>query len=289
MPLYSKWAQLLGKIGTNLFGLNWAVLGGTAKTYLWVTLWHNCYPEVLLGLHRISAGKQQIALDIILTSLYTYILSFELDAAKRRISVKTKVVWFIAAFIVAPLLPLCYGQANQPANISGYNPGNNQAYTYSVTNSGQPQNNGTVQYGGAGAYTAGPAPARQPVVVQPPVQPRVAYQQTIPQTQVNPQLQPLSKAVPKKKPVQSARAANANRLLTAQPSNQQQQIAAARQYQPNYPAQPRPVVQQRYYQQPQTGYYSNPYQTQYSANPNYYQGYYNNWGSSGQACAPGKA
>ena len=51
-----------------------------------------------------------------------------------------------------------------------------------------------------------------------------------------------------------------------------------------------PVVQQRYYQQPQTGYYSNPYQTRYSANPNYYRGYYNNWGSSsGQACPPGRA
>ena len=176
---------------------------------------------------------------------------------------KTKVVWFIAAFVIAPLLPLCYGQANQIDNRLGYNPGNTQTYTYSVTNSGQPQYNGTVQYGGSGAYTAGPAPARQPVVAQPPVQPRVAYQQTIPQTQGNQQVRPLSKAASKKKPVRSARAANTSRLITAQPLNQRQQVPVARQYQPNYPAQTRPVVQQGYYQQPQTGYYSNPYQTRY--------------------------
>jgi hypothetical protein len=204
-------------------------------------------------------------------------------------SVKTKVVGFIAAFVIAPIFPLCYGQANQVDNRLGYNPGNTQTYTYSVTNSGQPQYKGTVQYGGPGAYTAGPAPVRQPTVVQQPVQPRVAYQQTIPQTQGNQQVRPQPTTNPKKKPVQSARAANTSRLITAQPANQRQQVPTARQYQPNYPAQQRPVVQQGYYQQPQTGYYSNPYQTQYSANPNYYQGYYNNWGSSGQACPPGRA
>ena len=118
---------------------------------------------------------------------------------------KTKVVWFIAAFAIAPLFPLCYGQANQVDNRLGYNPGNTQTYTYSVTNSGQPQYNGTVQYGGPGAYTAGPAPARQPVVAQQPIQPRVAYQQTIPQTQGNQQLRPQPTTKPKKKPVQSAR------------------------------------------------------------------------------------
>ena len=204
---------------------------------------------------------------------------------------KTKVVWFIAAFVTAPLFPLCYGQANQVDNRLGYNPGNTQTYTYGVTNSGQPQHNGTVQYGAPGAYTSGSAPARQPGVAQQSVQPRVAYQQTIPQAQVNQQLRPLSKAASKQKPVRSARATNTSRLIAAQPANQKQQVPVARQYQPNYPAQPRPVVRQGYYQQPQTGYYSNPYQaqTQYSANPNYYQGYYNNLGSSGQACAPGRA
>jgi hypothetical protein len=204
-------------------------------------------------------------------------------------SVKTKVVWFIAAFVIAPIFPLCYGQANQVDNRLGYNPGNTQTYTYSVTNSDQPQYNGIVQYGGPGAYTAGPAPVRQSTVAQRPVQPRVAYQQTIPQTQGNQKVRPQPTIKPKKKPVQSARAANTSRLITAQPANQRQQVPTARQYQPNYPAQPRPVVQQGYYQQPQTGYYSNPYQTQYSANPNYYQGYYNNWGSSVQACPPGRA
>ncbi|MGO9571522.1 MAG: hypothetical protein ACLP5H_28700 [Desulfomonilaceae bacterium] len=202
---------------------------------------------------------------------------------------KTKVVWFIAAFVMAPLLPLCYGQANQLDNRSGYNPGNTQTYTYSVTNSGQPQYTGAVQYGGTGAYTAAPAPARQPVVTQQPVAPRVAYQQPITQAQGNQQLRQSTKAVSKKKSVQNARAANTSRLIAAQPANHRQQVPTTRQYQPNYPAQPRPV-QQGYYEQPQTGYYSNPYQTQYSANPNYYQGYYNNWGSSSaQACAPGRA
>ena len=154
---------------------------------------------------------------------------------------KTKVVWFIAAFVTAPLFPLCYGQANQVDNRLGYNPGNTQTYTYSVTNPGQPQYNGTVQYGGPGAYTAGPAPARQPVVAQQPIQPQVAYQQTIPQTQGNQQVRPQSTTKPKKKAVQSARPANTGRLIAAQPANQRQQVPAARQYQPNCPAQPRPV------------------------------------------------
>src|SRR3990172_745655 len=119
-------------------------------------------------------------------------------------SLKARVVWFIAAFAIAPLLPLCYGQANQVDNRLGYNPGNTQTYTYSVSNSGQPQYNGTVQYGGPGAYTAGPAPSRQPAVPQQPVQPRVAYQQTIPQTRANQQLRPQPTTKPKKKAVQSA-------------------------------------------------------------------------------------
>jgi hypothetical protein len=39
-----------------------------------------------------------------------------------------------------------------------------------------------------------------------------------------------------------------------------------------------------------TSYYRNPYEIQYKTAPNYYQGYsYSGWGSSGQACAPGKA
>jgi hypothetical protein len=202
--------------------------------------------------------------------------------------VKTKVVWFIAAFIMAPLLPLCYGQANQLGYQSGYNPGNTQTYTYTVTGSDQPQYNGAPQYRGPGAYTAVPSSRQQTAVAPQPVAPRVAYQQPIPQAQANQQLRPLSQATTKKKPVRSARAARNTGSLIAAPANQQQQVPAARQYQPNYPAQTRPVYRQGYYQQPQ-GYYSNPYQNQYSANPNYYQNYYNSLGSSGQACAPGRA
>jgi hypothetical protein len=203
--------------------------------------------------------------------------------------VKTKVVWFIAAFVMAPLLPLCYGQANQLGNQSAYNPGNNQTYTYTVTSSDQPQYNGAFQYRGPGAYTAVPAARQQPPFAQQPIAPRVAYQQPIPQAQANQQLRPLPKAVTKKKPVRSARVAKNTGSLMAAPANQRQQVPAARQYQPNYPAQTRPVYQQGYYQQPQTGYYSNPYQNQYTANPNYYQSYYNSSGAPGQACAPGRA
>ncbi len=202
---------------------------------------------------------------------------------------KTKMVWFVAAIVMAPLLPLCYGQAYQPSNASGYNPGNPQTYTYTVTSSDQPQYGGAAQYGGAGAYTSVPAARQNAPVAQRPIQPQVAYQQPIQQAQENQQLRPLPKAAAKKKPVRNVRAVNANRLIAAQPANQGQQVPAARQYQPNYAAQPRPAYQQGYYQQPQTGYHANPYQTRYTANPNYYQGYYNSWGSSGQACAPGRA
>jgi hypothetical protein len=203
--------------------------------------------------------------------------------------VKTKLVWFVAAFVMAPLPPLCFGQAYQPGNNSRYNPGNVQTYTYTVTSSDQPQYNGTPQYG-AGTYTAVPTSRQQAPVVQRPIQPQVAYQQSVPQAQANQPLRPASKAVAKKKAVRSAHTVNANRLIAARPVNQRRQVTAARPYQSNYTVQPRPVYQQRYYQQPQTGYYTNPYQTQYSAAPNYYQGYYNSWGSSSrQACAPGRA
>lgn len=199
----------------------------------------------------------------------------------------TKIVSFVAALIMIPLVPLCYGQAYQPGNPSGYNPGNGQTYTYTVTSSDQPQYGGAVQYGGTG-YTAVPAPPQQQhAVAQRPIQPRIAYQQPIQQAQRNQQARPSSKAAAKKKTLQTA-AKNRNSLI-AQPPSQRQQIPVARQYQPNYPAQPQPVYQQRYYQQPQSSYYTNPYQTQYTAAPNYYQGYYNSLGSSGQACPPGRA
>ena len=204
---------------------------------------------------------------------------------------KTKVVWFIAAFAIAPLFPLCYGQANQVDNRLGYNPGNTQTYTYSVTNPGQPQYNGTVQYGGPGAYTAGPAPARQPVVAQQPIQPRVAYQQTLPQTQGNPQLRTQPTTKPKKKPVQSARVANTSRLITAQPANQRQQVPCGE-------AIPAELSCSAVSRRPTEGTISSRKRAitrtrirhSHSANPNYYRGYYNNWGSSsGQACPPGRA
>lgn len=231
----------------------------------------------------------QIILDTMLTCRYMYILSIEWIALIRRISVKTRMVWLIAAFVMAlPLSPYNAQAAGFLDDLMGYNQGQTQTYQYTVTNSGQPQYNQPAPSGGA--YTAAPTRPVQPsAVVQQPVAPRVAYQQTIPQAQTSRQLRPASAAAPRQGVVRSSGTANNNRSLKAQPAKPRQQQVAVRPSPSNYAAQPRPVIQQRHYQPSQTGYFANPYQSQYSATPNYYQGHYNTWGSSTQACAPGRA
>jgi hypothetical protein len=100
--------------------------------------------------------------------------------------------------------------------------------------------------------------------------PPVTHRQPVLQAQEIPQQRVTPKATTKKK----AKKAGAVKA----PTNRRLSVAAARSYQPNYG------------QAQQTSFYANPYQNQYTAYPNYYQGYYNNnWGSSGQACPPGRA
>jgi hypothetical protein len=200
--------------------------------------------------------------------------------------VKSKIQCLVAAFFITPLLSLSTAEASVVEDLMRYNSGSTQTYTYSVTDAGQPQYNGAPQYGGAAAYPATPVTQRRPMMAQQPPAP----QAPLPQAQPYSQPQRPHKAVAKKKPVRNATAANGIRSAKPQTAKQPQQRLAATPHQQNYPVQHRPVPQQGYYQAPQTGYNTNPYQNQYRAAPNYYQGYsYNNWGSSPQACPPGRA
>jgi hypothetical protein len=205
---------------------------------------------------------------------------------KGGIAVKPRILWLVAAFFMTSLFRLCTAEASVVDDIMGYNPGSTQTYTYSVTDAGQPQYNGAAQYRGPATYPATPVTQRRPMIAQQPAAP----QAPLPQAQPYSQPQPQRKAVAKKKPVRNPAAANGIRSAKTQTAKQPQQRLAATPYQQSYPAQHRPVPQQGYYQAPQTGYNTNPYQNQYRAAPNYYQGYsYNNWGSSPQACPPGRA
>lgn len=195
---------------------------------------------------------------------------------------KTKYVCSCAAFVMATIPPLCSAQASFLDDIMGNNSGSIQSYTYTVTHSGQAQNNGAVQYTSPGARASALPPQRQPVAQQV-VAPRVAYQQPMLQAQEIPQQRASSKPVTKKKTVNSVRSAK------PQPVSGRRPGPTARSYEPSYPAQQRPTTQLSYGRTPQSDYYANPYQAQYTASPNYYQGYYNNWGSSAQACPPGRA
>lgn len=198
----------------------------------------------------------------------------------------SKVVPIVVAFILAYLLPIACEAAGFLDELRGYNSGYPQANA-NVTNSGQPQYPAAARYG-TPAHTARPIPQQQPIVGQLPVPPRVAYQQPPAQNRVNPPQAPSSKAVSKKKPANNAAANVARRSVPALPPNQPQQVA--RSHQPGYPAQPRTLLPQGYGQTPPASYYANPYQTRYTTTPNYYQGYsYGAWGSSSQACAPGRA
>jgi hypothetical protein len=200
--------------------------------------------------------------------------------------VKTKFIYFVAAFIIAPQLPVTNANAGFLDDLMGNNSGYTQKHT--VTNSGQPQNPGAVRYG-APAHSARPVPQQQPVIGQKPAAPKVAYQQPPMQNRTNTQPVASSKAISKKKPVRKATVNAVRPPVQAQAPNQRQQVV--RSYQQNYPAQPLTVPQQSYNRAPAATSYANPYQTRYLTTPNYYQGYsYNNsWGSSTQACLPGKA
>jgi len=201
--------------------------------------------------------------------------------------VTSKVLWFVVAFIIAPLVPIEGAQAGFLDDLLGYDSGSTQTYTYSVTNSAQPQNPAGVRYEAPG-YTPRADPPRQPVVNQRPVAPRVAYQLPPLPNRMYAQGGSRSKAASKKKSIQSAAMNPGLSATRAQTSNPRQHVAPS--YHASYPAQPRAGLQQPYSQAPAADYYANPYQTRYATTPNYYQGYSRNlWGSSAQACPPGRA
>jgi len=200
--------------------------------------------------------------------------------------VKSKVVWLVVALVAAPLFPVSAAYAGFLDELI-YNSGSTQTYSYNVTNSAQPQYPAAIRHQGP-AYTSRPMSPQQPVVGRQLVAPRVAYQQPLAQNRPNAQQAPSSQAVSKKKPIKNAAANTVRRSVKAQAPVQRQQMV--RSYQPSYPPQARPVFPQTYNQPQPTGYYANPYQPRYATTPNYYQGYsYNSWGSSGQACPPGRA
>ena len=202
---------------------------------------------------------------------------------------KIQAVRFVAALVMALLCHVSSARANSLDDLLGYNPGPNQTYTYSVTNSGQSQYPRSVQYQ-APAYPVGPTSRAQAIDAQHPSAPGTAYQQPIPQTRANPQQLTSSKPSSKKKASHRTGTKSSLPSVTTLPANQQPNGRVAYSYQPNYPSQPRNVSGQRYSRPSPSVYYSNPYQNQYSPSRNYYPGYsYNTWGSSAQACAPGRA
>lgn len=191
---------------------------------------------------------------------------------------KSRTVWSGAALVIA-LSPLCIAHANSLEDLIAYNFGPPHSYTYTVT----------VQDAGAAGQAARVTAPQAPVVSQQSVAPRPAYQQPIQQPRTNPARRSLSNASPGTQTVRSA-AVNGLPSLGARPANPGAQGPSVRPHQPNYPAQPYPAAQRGYGQVPQVGYYTSPYQTRYTAAPNYYQGYwYNAWDSSPQACPPGRA
>jgi hypothetical protein len=201
--------------------------------------------------------------------------------------VKTAMILCTAGLTVGLLSSLAAAQANPQYGPRAHPVGTVQTYSYNITDSRQPQYPGTPQYQ-APAAPSGSALRGQPAMRQQPLPPRVANQQPLPQAQPAVQ-RSAAKPVTKKKRVQSA--ANRPNLAAAPPQRPmpQTRAAAAYQYPQNYAPQQRSYQQQTYYPRTQASYYANPYQSQYAAAPNYYQGYSYNGGLSGQACAPGRA
>lgn len=200
---------------------------------------------------------------------------------------KIRTVCFVAGFVMTLLCYVSSTQASSLGDLLGFNPGPNRTYTSNVTNSGQSQYSGAVQYQ-APAYPITPAKRKQSMDARKQGSPGPAYQRPIAQSQTNPRQVTSSRPPSKGKTGQKAGAKTSLQSITTLPPNQQSNGRGALAYQPIYPSQPRYAAPQGYRQSP--GYYSNPYQSQYTPAGNYYQGYsYNTWGSSGQACPPGRA
>jgi hypothetical protein len=202
--------------------------------------------------------------------------------------VKPKMVRFIAASVIA-LSPLCTAEASPVEDLMAYNSGQAQTYSYTVTSPGRPPYHVTVQHVGAAARAARPASPQAPVFLQQSVAPRPAYQPSAHHARTNPAWRPSSRASSRKQTNRIV-ATNGVPSVKARSAYPRSHAPAARPHRPKYHAQSYRVPQRHYTQVPQAGYYRSPYQAQYNAARNYFQGYwYNMWGSSPQACMPGRA
>lgn len=200
---------------------------------------------------------------------------------------KANITMCTAGLIMGLLVSLASAQTNSFTSPRVSPLGTVQTYTYNVTDSGQPRYSATPQVQ-TPAMPSGTALRGQTAAPQPKRPVRTAYQQPMPQT--TPALQRPASA-PAKKKQRVHRAANRPNppVVASTRIEQQKRASAPNAYRQSYPAQPYGYQQQTYNQRPPASYSSNPYQSQYASSPSYYQGYSYNWGSSGQACPPGKA
>jgi len=202
---------------------------------------------------------------------------------------KTQVFRFVAAVIIALLCHVSSARASSLDDLLANPPRPKQTYTHGVTNSGQSLYTAPAQYRAA-ARRVGPADRADAAAAPRASSPGTLYQQPVAQTRANPQHVNASKPSSRNKATQSTATKSGLASVTTYPASQQPNARPTYSYQPTYPSQPRNVSGQRYSRQSPSGYYQNSYQNGYAPPRNYYQGYsYNTWGSSGQACAPGRA
>jgi hypothetical protein len=195
--------------------------------------------------------------------------------------VKSKTIWSLAILAIACLFRLSSAGAY---SIDGqYNRGPVGTYTSTGTNSGLPQIPPTQLYH-APSHTVQGASGKQRNIAQQQSPLPASKKQILPDNSVGRPKQTSTKQATKKKHTQNAAIRPTNKQI-----DQRQSPPAAYSSYPNQVAQYRAQPQSGYYHAPALNYYGNQYQNRYTTAPNYYQGSYGGWGSSGQACAPGKA
>ena len=201
---------------------------------------------------------------------------------------KIRAVRFVA-FVMTLLCHVSSAQAASLGDLLGFKPGPDRTYTYNVTNSGQSQYKEAVQYQ-APAHPITPAKRTQSVDARKQGSPGPAYQRPVPQTQSNPQQVSIIQATIK----EESRSESCRQEQAPIGDNATPESAVERPrcicIPANLSISASQWVTARIRSIAGAAYYSNPYQSQYTPARNYYQGYsYNTWGSSGQACPPGRA
>ncbi len=194
---------------------------------------------------------------------------------------KSKTMWCFAVLAMGNLFLLSGARAY---SLEGYNHAPVATYRYSATDSSLPQYQKVPQYQVQNGPVNGVPNKQRTVAQQQPMTP-TTNKPILSDNRTNRPSQAIAKSSAKKKQAQNAATRSNQKKI-----DQHQLLPAAYSNYPNQAAQYRNLPQKSYYQAPATGYYGNPYETQYTTAPNYYQGYSNRgWGSSGQACAPGQA